>query len=227
MKAQLVSSVELAPLTRHFTFEGEGELQFVPGQFLSLVGENAGKTITRAYSIASAPAGNRFDLCLNLVEDGTFTPLLFGMSPGDEIEYKGPYGVFVFRNPLTDSILVATGTGIAPFRSMLQERLPREREKQFTLVFGARHEHGLLYRAEFDELATQYPNFRFLPTLTRPGGGWTGLSGRVHAHVDAELGARRDVDVYICGMAEMVNELRSALKEKGLDRKRIIVEKYD
>jgi ferredoxin-NADP reductase len=227
MKARLVSSVELAPLTRQFTFETEGELSFVPGQFLSLVAESGGKTITRAYSIASAPDGNRFDLCLNLVEDGAFTPTLFGLSPGDEVEYKGPYGVFVFRDPPSDSILVATGTGITPFRSMLQERLPRESERQFTLIFGARHEHGLLYQEEFRELAQRYPNFRFLPTLTRPGGSWAGLSGRVHAHVDLELGARRDVDVYICGMAEMVNELRSALKAKGLDRKRIIVEKYD
>jgi ferredoxin-NADP reductase len=227
MKARLVSSVELAPLTRQFTFETEEDLLFVPGQFVSLVSQNGEKTITRAYSIASPPAGNRFDLCLNLVEDGTFTPLLFRMSPGDLVDYKGPYGVFVFRNPLSDSIMVATGTGITPFRSMLQERLPKERERQFTLVFGARHEHGLLYKDEFEELGARYPNFRFVPTLTRPGGGWTGLSGRVHAHVEAELGARRDVDVYICGMAEMVNELRSALKEKGLDRKRIIVEKYD
>jgi ferredoxin-NADP reductase len=227
MKARLVSSVELAPLTRQFTFEAEGELSFVPGQFLSLVAESGGKTITRAYSIASPPDGNRFDLCLNLVEEGTFTPTLFGLSPGDEVEYKGPYGVFVFRNPLSDSILVATGTGITPFRSMLQERLPRESERQFTLVFGARHEHSLLYRDEFTELARRHPNFRFVPTLTRPGSAWSGLSGRVHAHVDLELGARRDVDVYICGMAEMVNELRSTLKAKGLDRKRIIVEKYD
>jgi ferredoxin-NADP reductase len=227
VKARLVEATEIAPLTRQFTFEAEEALSFVPGQFVSLVRENGGKTITRAYSIASAPAGHRFEVCLNLVEEGSFTPLLFGMSPGDAVEYKGPFGTFVFRTPLSDSILVATGTGITPFRSMLQERLPKEPERQFTLVFGARHEHGLLYRAEFEELAIRYRNFRFVPTLTRPGGGWTGLAGRVHAHVDLELGDRRDVDVYICGMAEMVNELRGALKEKGLDRKRIIVEKYD
>ena len=227
MKARLVESVEIAPLTRHFVFETEEALEFTPGQFLSLMRDNGEKTITRAYSIASAPAGNRFELCLNLVEDGAFSPMLFGISPGDEVECKGPFGVFVFRKPVSDSILVATGTGIAPFRGMLQERLPQEPSRQFTLVFGARHEHGLLYRAEFEALAAQFPNFRFVPTLTRPGGGWTGLSGRVHAHVMAELGERRDMDIYICGMAEMVNELRAALKEKGMDRKRIIAEKYD
>jgi CDP-4-dehydro-6-deoxyglucose reductase len=227
MKARLISSEELAPLTRHFTFETDQDLQFVPGQFLSLVADVGGRQITRAYSIASPPAGNRFDLCLNLVEDGTFSPVLFGMEPGDEVEYKGPYGVFVFRNPPADSILVATGTGITPFRSMLQERLPKEPARQFTLVFGARHEHGLLYRAEFERLAAEYPNFRFIPTLTRPTESWTGRTGRIHGPVAWVLGDRRDMDVYICGLAEMVNELRTALKEIGLDRKRIIAEKYD
>jgi ferredoxin-NADP reductase len=227
MKARLVESVEVAPLTRQFTFEADSDLAFVPGQFLSLVAEVGGKTVTRAYSVASPPCGRRFDLCLNLVEDGAFSPMLFGMDPGDEVEYKGPFGVFVFRNPLSDSILVATGTGITPFRSMLQERLPLAPERQFTLVFGARHEHGLMYRGEFEELADRYRNFRFVPTLTRPKESWTGCSGRVHAHVHREMGERRDVDVYICGMAEMVNELRMSLKENGLDRKRIVVEKYD
>jgi ferredoxin-NADP reductase len=227
LKARLVSSIEVAPLTRQFTFETDGALEFVPGQFISLVGDLEGREITRAYSIASPPAGNRFDLCLNLVQEGKFSPLLFGMSLGDELEYKGPFGVFMFRNPPGDSILVATGTGVTPFRSMLQERLPRDSERQFTLVFGARHEHGLLYRSEFEELADRYPNFRFVPTLTRPGDMWNGRSGRIHSHVFVELDERKDVDVYICGMAEMINELRTSLKEKGLDRKRIIVEKYD
>lgn len=227
MKARLISSVELAPQTRQFTFETEDELRFVPGQFVSFVADVGGRQITRAYSIASPPDGNRFDLCLNLVQDGLFSPVLFGMAPGDEVEYKGPYGVFVFRNPPNDSILVATGTGITPFRSMLQERLPHEREKHYTLVFGARHEHGLLYKDEFEELSRRYSNFKFLPTLTRPHEGWTGHQGRIHGHVAAQLDDRTDVDVYICGLAEMVDELRTALKARGLDRKRIISEKYD
>jgi ferredoxin-NADP reductase len=227
MKARLVESHEIAPLTRHFTFEASEPLAFVPGQFLSLVVDTGAKTITRAYSIASPPNGKRFDLCLNLVEDGSLSPYLFHMQPGDEIECKGPFGVFVFRKPVNDSILVATGTGITPYRSMLSAGLPTERDRTFTLVFGARHEHDLLYRREFEDLAAAHPNFRFVPTLTRPEGGWGGLAGRVHGHVLAELGERKDVDVYICGRAEMVNELRTALKEKGLDRKRIIAEKYD
>ena len=227
MKAKLLHFRDIAPATRQFTFEANQEFSFIPGQFLSLMAESGGKVITRAYSIASAPDGNRFDLCLNLVQDGTLTPHLFDMREGDDIDCKGPFGAFVFRNPPNDSILVATGTGVTPYRSMLWERLPAAPDRQFTLVFGARHEHGLLYRDEFEELAARYPNFHFVPTLSRPHPEWTGLSGRVHWHVFGVLGDRRDVDVYICGMAEMVDELRGALKEKGLDRKKIIVEKYD
>jgi CDP-4-dehydro-6-deoxyglucose reductase len=229
MKARLLESREISPDVRHFWFEAPetASLDFQPGQFLSFTGMFAGKNITRAYSIASPPEGNRFELCLNLVREGHFSPHLFGMAPGDEVEMKGPYGVFTFREPVGDTLLVATGTGVAPFRSMLLARLPQDDQHVFTLIFGVRHEHGILYREEFEELARQYPHFRFHPTLTRPGDQWQGKTGRVQQHTLKALGERRDVTVYICGMKEMVDETRALLKEAGLDRKRIVVEKYD
>lgn len=229
MKARLIESREISPEVRHFSFEvpERESLPYAPGQFLSFSAELGGKTITRAYSIASPPEGNRFDLCLNLVQDGHFSPYLFGMRPGSEVEMKGPYGTFVFREPAADTLMVATGTGVAPFRSMLMAKLPEDDQHVFTLILGVRYEHGILYREEFEELARMYPHFRFEPTLTRPGEGWKGSMGRVQGHVREALGDRRDVNVYICGMKEMVDETRAMLKEAGLDRKRIIVEKYD
>ncbi len=128
---------------------------------------------------------------------------------------------------MSNSILVATGTGIAPFRSMLLDRLPQEPDRRFTLIFGVRHEEGLLYRDDWESLAREFPNFEFRPTLTRPEPGWTGLTGRVQSHVVEALGERRDIDVYICGLKEMVNDVRAMLKEKGVDRKRIVYERYD
>jgi NAD(P)H-flavin reductase len=224
MTARLIEFRDLSPATREFTFESDEPLEFTPGQFISLFAEPNGKTITRAYSIASPPCGNRFDLCLNLVEDGHLTPWLFQLQLGDSIEYKGPFGTFILRHPQNDSILVATGTGVTPYRSILQHH---HFDRSCTLILGARHEHGLLYRAEFEALEQTNPNFHFIPTLTRPAPSWQGRTGRIHDPVLEEVGDRKDVDVYICGLAEMVNELRNKLKEKGLDRKRIIVEKYD
>jgi CDP-4-dehydro-6-deoxyglucose reductase len=229
MRARLTGSIDLAPGIRHFEFEipGMERFGFVPGQFLSLTSEIAGDPITRAYSIASPPEGNRFALCLNEVEEGRYSPHLFSLKPGDEVDCKGPYGGFVLRRPLSDSILVATGTGIAPFRSMLRDRLPHEKERRFTLIFGGRYEHSLLYRTEWEAMAAERSNFEFRPALTRPEPAWTGRTGRIQAHVLEALGDRRDVDVYICGLKEMVNDLRAKLKETGLDRKRIVYERYD
>ncbi|HXJ39916.1 MAG TPA: FAD-dependent oxidoreductase [Bryobacteraceae bacterium] len=228
MKARLVEWHELAPETRHFVFEAETDiLPFEPGQFVSLVHNIGPDEITRAYSIASPPEGNRFALCLNLVPEGHFSPFLFGMQPGDAVDMNGPLGTFTLRQPAADSILVATGTGIAPFRSILRSYRVQESAARFTLIFGARYEAGLLYDDEWAELELERENFDYRPTLTRPGEGWAGRTGRVHDHALEVLGDRRDMDIYICGLREMVDELRGRLKALGVDRKRIVYERYD
>src|SRR5580704_4726846 len=200
MEARLIDSREIAPGVRHFEFEALGveRLAFVPGQFTSFTEVIGGKEITRAYSMASAPSGtNRFELCLNRVEPGHLSPRLFGMQPGDCIQMRQPLGLFVLRQPPRDSIFVATGTGIAPFRSMLQAHL-KASSSEFTLLFGVRYESHLLYNEELKQMELRYPHFRFWPTLTRPDAAWKGRQGRVQAHLAEAIGARRDVDFYLC-----------------------------
>jgi CDP-4-dehydro-6-deoxyglucose reductase len=229
MEARLIESVELAPGVRHFVFEAAGveRMDFLPGQFVSLTDSIRGKEITRAYSLASAPrATSRFELCLNRVDDGHLSPRLFEMRPGDAIEMTPPLGTFVLRDPPRDSIFIATGTGIAPFRSLLEAHLHAS-SPAFTLLFGVRFESHLFYRAEFEEMARRFPHFRFWPTLSRPDADWTGRIGHVQAHLEEAAGGRRDLDVYLCGLKPMVDGARSMLKEMGFDRKQIRYEKYD
>ncbi len=224
---------ELAPEVHHFEFEvpGVDHLHFTPGQFISVVEHKADKDITRAYSIASPRAGNRFELCLNRVPDGLVSSWLFELKPGDEVDMHEPLGYFTLRHPGRRAIFVATGTGVAPFRSMLLDHLPRL-QPAITLLFGVRYEAGLLYREELEALARQYPSFRFMPTVTRPSAKWNGRVGRVQAHLDEALALRTpeemsNVDIYICGLKEMVDDVRRDLKARGFDRKQIIYEKYD
>jgi CDP-4-dehydro-6-deoxyglucose reductase len=227
--AKLVESHEIAPEVRHFVFEVPGveQLHFKPGQFVSLNETLRGRKITRAYSIASLPSGNRFELCLNLVHEGAFTPHLFGMQPGDSLEMTPPLGFFVIRNPARDAVFVATGTGIAPLRPMARDYLTHPQAKQLALIFGVRYERSLYYREDFEALAREYSNFRFLPTLSRPDASWTGRTGHVQTHLLEIIGDRRDLDVYICGLKEMVDDVRAILKGLGFDRKQIVFEKYD
>jgi NAD(P)H-flavin reductase len=229
MTARLLESREIAPEVRHLVFQLEDtdSLAYVPGQFASVTAEIDGSPITRAYSFAAPAAGSRFELCLNRVAEGKFSPYLFDLRPGDQIQMTGPWGGFIFRQPVEDSILVATGTGIVPFRAMLLDQLARDRVHQFTLIFGVRYERGLLYREEFEQLERDHANFHFWPTLSRPEPSWSGRTGHVQAHLFQATAERRDMNVFICGLKAMVDDVRAILKSSGFDRKRIICEKYD
>jgi ferredoxin-NADP reductase len=234
LRASLIQSTALSAYTRHIEFEVRGipRLDFVPGQWLSLTASKPdGEEMTRAYSIASPPSDYaRFAFCLNRVADGFMSNHLFKLATGDEITFQGPFGSFILRPPLRDTVFIATGTGIAPFRSMLHWLLAdptRHENKKFWLLFGVREEQDIYYREEFEKLAADHPTFHFLPTLSRGSGDWQGLRGYVQDHLHGVVGDRPDMHAYICGLEKMVSANRALLKSLGWDRKQILYEKYD
>ena len=233
-----------------FTVDEVHEFPFVAGQFVSCVAEDkTGKTQTRAYSLASAAHANRFDLCVNRVEEGFFSNLLCDLEPGQTVLFHGPHGLFTLRAPLTDGIMIATGTGIAPMRGFVQHLFPegkpdRAEGRHFWLVYGTRHETELYYHHYFEKAAAENPNFHYLKTLSRPHEGWEGERGyvqelvakiaiehaRQHLHGDPPGPTAPDgfnIHAYICGLNEMVSANRDRLKELGWERKQIIFERYD
>jgi ferredoxin-NADP reductase len=204
----------------------------VAGQWLSLKhNQQDGEEITRAYSIASPPGeDNRFALCLNRVQDGFMSNFLCDMKEGAEISCQGPFGDFILRPPLRDTVFIATGTGIAPFRSMLHWLLAdasRHQGRNLSLVFGNRTEKDIYYHDEFLRLAAEHKTFHYLPTLSRGTADWSGLRGYVQEHVPAIAQGRTDMHAYICGLDKMVKANRDLLKGIGWDRKSILYEKYD
>jgi ferredoxin-NADP reductase len=234
LTARLRQSVPLSDLTKHLEFEVEGHSQFgfVPGQFVSMQTEHQGREITRAYSIASAPRSESvFDVCLNRVQDGFFSNHLCDLPEGSKVRFHGPHGYFVLKQPVRDSVFIGTGTGIAPLRGMLQwlfENPSRNEGHEFWLVFGVRYRDHLYYNEEFEALAERYPNFHYVPTLSRPDETWTGALGYVQEHVRKIAGDRKDVDAYICGLKDMVVANRDLLvKELGWDRKAVLYERFD
>ena len=224
--------------TKHLVFSIEDleRFDFAAGQFISLVGIKDGKSITRAYSLASAPRKNEFDLCLNRVEDGFFSNLLCDMNAGERVKFHGPHGNFVLRQPLRDSILVATGTGIAPIRGFVQWLFADEAHHQgreVYLVYGTRYPTDIYYQDYFQLIAHDFPNFHYLVTLSRAAEDWKGERGYVQEHVRRIIEARPEsertnMDAYICGLNDMVSATRKMLKEElHWDRKQIVFERYD
>lgn len=217
--------------TKHFEFEtadGSG-FEFRPGQYISLDFNVDGDKLMRAYSIASSPHhDNRFDLCLNIVLGGHVSPSIFDLKPGDQIHFRGPFGQFVLREPPDPvSAFIATGTGIAPLRSMLQYLFQEPSDSEVWLIFGVREEADILYRDEFERLATDHSNFRFIPTLSRPGRTWTGHAGYVQQQVARYLRDKRGFHAYVCGLKKMVNDVRRQLRAMGYSPGTLSCEKYD
>jgi ferredoxin-NADP reductase len=145
---------------------------------------------------------------------------------------------------MRDTIFIATGTGIAPFRSMLHWLLDtigdgrsrpssldaggaRHQGKQLYLIFGNRTEKDIYYHDEFQRLAKDHANFQYLPTLSRGGPEWKNLRGYVQEHVPMLAAGRTDMHAYICGLDKMVKANRDILKSLGWDRTSIRYEKYD
>ena len=196
-------------------------IAFKAGQFLSFeVGRDAlNRTIVRPYSIASPPGQQgRVLLVLNLVQGGPGSTYLFSLRVGDETQFKGPTGAFYLRDdPARDLLFVATGTGIAPLRSMLYALSERGGfPRQVTLYWGLRSKRDLYYQDELEALARAHPNFSFVTTLSRPEEGWAGERGRVTPLVEARIASVQNLAVYLCGNEGMIKDVTAVLQKKGL-----------
>ncbi len=202
----------------HFEFElaNGGAFQFHSGQFISLHIQQGSKHYARAYSIATASrADNRFELCMNITSNDASAWLL-GLTAGDQIEFTGPYGIFRLRRPLGRLLaFIATGTGIAPIRAMLQDLDRNHKPRETWLIFGVREESDILYIDEFKDLKRRNPNFHFVPTLSHPGPGWTGLQGHVQEQIQKHLARKEGLQAYVCGKPEMVEDVRRLLRSMG------------
>lgn len=221
---------------------GEVKPRFIPGQFFN-VGLNLGGTrVRRAYSAASAP-NSPLEFVISRVTNGQLTPSLFDVRPGQVVELDdGATGFFTldFLPPgVTDLWLVATGTGIGPYISMLRAGALDQYER-VVFVHGARHASELTYGAELAAFAQKTNRF-YVPALTGVGEvAPSGLHGRIPALVrsaalEDATGVSLDADrshVLLCGNPDMIKEGIVALEERGLRRHKrrepghITTEKY-
>jgi ferredoxin-NADP reductase len=239
-KLRLAASHMLAPSVRHLAFERDdgAPFAFVPGQFIQVHFHYAdGKPTKRSYSVGTVGDGSgpvqRLEIAVSYVDGGAATELLSQLDEGDTIEASGPYGRFCLMDADTNAryLLVATGTGVTPYRAMLPQiaKLTRSRGCTFALVYGARNETELLYGDEFEAFAREVPGFTFHPCLSRTPRAVPrphDRNGRAQVAL-GELGPNATSDIaYLCGNPNMVDEAFAMLKEAGLPVPHIRREKY-
>ncbi len=195
-------------------------ITFKAGQFVSFEVPKEGqpRLVTRPYSIASSPEQrDRILLVLNLVQGGPGSSYLFSLREGDQTSFKGPAGAFYLRDDETkDLLFVATGTGIAPIRSMILAQLQRAPARPVTLFWGLRSQRDLYWQDDLDALSAAHPRFTAVTTLSRPEPGWRGVHGRVTTLVEGRIASVSDLAVYLCGGSGMIKDVTATLHAKGL-----------
>jgi CDP-4-dehydro-6-deoxyglucose reductase len=193
---------------------------FKPGQFISfeMPDPHTGRLLTRAYSIASQPSRSGvITLLFNLVSGGPGSGFLFHLTVGEKTRFKGPAGHFYLRQePERDLLFVASGTGIAPIRSMLLANAERPDPRPATLFWGLRSQQDLYEQEELAELTRRTPTFTAITTLSRPETGWSGSSGRVLRLIEERIESVKNLAVYLCGNSAMIADATALLHKKGL-----------
>ena len=231
----------LAPSVGHYQFvRDDGQpLDFVPGQFIQVHFRYAdGTPAKRSYSLATIHdhalgPGEAVEIAVSYVPGGAATALFEGLPEGGHVEASGPFGRFCLMPGDRNAryLLIATGTGVTPYRSMLPQlqSLMAERGVEVVLLQGARTPAEPLYGDEFRAFADAHPEFRYVPCLSRelpPDPHPDVRHGYVQQHLGAFApDAAHDI-AYLCGNPDMVDACFEALKGFGLPVPQIRREKY-
>ena len=233
--AKVVRIEDESPTTKRFwiTIPDPEPFEFKAGQFVTMDLPVHEKRLQRwrSYSIANAPGeNNTLEFCIVHLNGGLASGYFFEeVKEGTILRLKGPDGGFTLPESLDKKlVLVCTGTGIAPFRSMIRDIHKRKLPfKGIHLIFGTRHENGILYRKEFEALQEEWPNFQYDIALSREP-DWAGYKGYVHqVYLEHYPESREDVVFYLCGWQNMIDEAVANLIVKvGFDKSQVRYELY-
>jgi ferredoxin--NADP+ reductase len=213
----------------------ENPFPFNPGQYatLGLMGPE-GKLVQRPMSISSsADRLDEYEFFIRLVQGGEFTPLLWERKVGDAINIKGAKGRFVLQEDGRTCLLVASGTGLAPFVSMIETLRDRGQTREMVLLHGASHDFDLAWRDQLEGLAASgsFP-LRYAGTVSRPQNcpDWHGLTGRVEAVTPGRMDALgltpENSTIYLCGNPDMIEAVEQMALRRGFPPEQVRKELY-
>ena len=247
--ATLAARVDLTPTIARFVVRpDDGVSAFEPGQYFALGLRVEGRLLQRPYSTSSArDARTELEFLVRLVPAGAFTPELWALRVGDRLRIGRAKGLFTLRpGDLRTHLFVATGTGLAPFLSMVESLIrndaqdpnrlgaPAKGWPRAILIHGVSYVAELAYRDRLERLTADLGGVHYLPIVSRPAdpanAGWTGLTGRL----DAGLGTVWEMHrldpafsiAYLCGHPEMIATAEWILAARGFDRDAIVSEHY-
>jgi ferredoxin-NADP reductase len=236
-ESKLLKVTDLTSVDKEFEFSVPPEFTFTPGQFVTILFEKDGKPLRRPYSIASAPyetaQTQTVKLIIKKVEGGPGTTMLWNLAVGDTIRMMGPLGVFVLKEDFLDGplLFIATGTGIAPFRSMALHLRHIGYTHKIAILAGYRYAQNELCQ-ELKSLSTKDFTCDYHLAISKPHESTPPISTNILRPMrvsDPELLkiANNYKHIFLCGLYDMIKDVGTQLTKQGIDRTKIHFERYD
>ncbi len=192
-------------LVVHFRFPPSVKLKYLPGQYVDLTF----KGIVRSYSIANFISDhNEVELHIRRVPEGRMSNVLFNdLKENQLMRITGPKGTFFVREDNLPLILIATGTGIAPIKAIVEKLISSQDKREISIYWGMRYKNEI-YCNELEKLSLQFDNIEFLPVLSRES-DWLGHKGYVQDAVLRDFSSLENVAVYACGSSNMIEQAKA------------------
>ena len=229
MPGRVARMRKLAPdvMELHVRIPENQKLLFFAGQYMNFQLQDGRH---RSYSLANAPHDDEFlQFHVRLVEGGMYSTHVFEkMLEKDLLRLKGPMGSFFLREDSERPIIfMATGTGFAPIKSMVEHAWHKRMTRPMHLFWGARKRDDLYMHELAQQWADEHDNFSYTPLLSRPDDGWKGDSGYVQDLVLKQYPDLSQHDVYLCGSPTMIHAANPMLLEHGLDEHRLHFDSFE
>ncbi|MFA7680480.1 MAG: CDP-6-deoxy-delta-3,4-glucoseen reductase [Pigmentiphaga sp.] len=226
---------ELAPDVRRVEFQlpASEKFRFAAGQYVDLLLKDGRR---RSYSMVNAPhEDNGLVLHIRHMPGGVFTDQVFGVAPAalkikDILRLEGPLGTFFLREDSNKPIiLLASGTGFAPIRSMVEHMIHQGMSRPVHFYWGGRRPHDLYDDTTARGWASRHPDFHYVPVVSDalPEDGWQGRTGFVHAAVMEDFPDLSGHQVYACGAPVVVSSaLRDFVQHCGLSEEEFFADSF-
>ncbi len=209
-------------------FNSGESIGFLPGQFVMVALESDPKN-AKAYSLASSSCiKDHVEITVKIYPDGRFSPLLNKAKVGDKLVISGPFGHFNYRKDMSNElVLIFGGTGVAPFRSIINTIFDNNWDTKITLIGCYKKPEDIIYKKELGKWSKK---IKIVTTITRPETSkirWDGITGRINKDLIEKNIKNKNSLFYLCGPNEMVNDLRETLSFIGVNKENIKFERWN
>ncbi len=216
LKTDVMQVIQRTVDVKSIRFRKPDEFDYLPGQWVFVTLGHKDEPKTKPLSLSSSPTEDFLEVTKELTGQ-EFSNALAALQVGDKALIKGPYGNFTSHGEYDKVCMLSGGIGITPLRSMIRYSTDKEVRASIILLYSNRYENNIPFEDDFNEMQRQNTNLKVMITITKPGPGWKGLTGRMNREmIEKQVPDYSERVFYTSGPMPMVDAMRAILTDMGL-----------